>query len=131
MSGEYFRERDSRTFKEPPKSQPKLRMSENPPPYLTSSPNKFHCELQLPGAGHGWGAQHAGSTGQISSGIEECLIGCVGRTKVSVIQDVEELYAKLHVETLRDSGNVVVLEHREVQILQSWANNAIAPGIAA
>lgn len=44
------------------------------------------------------------------AGIEERLISRVGRPKVCVVQDVEELSTELHIEPFRDSRDVVVLD---------------------
>ena len=48
-----------------------------------------------------------------------------------MIQDVKDLHAELYVEILRDSLDVVVLEHREVQIGNARAYQDISPGISA
>ena len=48
-----------------------------------------------------------------------------------MIHDIKHLEAKLYIEVLRDALDVVVLEDREVQTCDAWANHDIASGIAA
>src|ERR1700682_299562 len=48
-----------------------------------------------------------------------------------MIHDIEHLHAELYVEVLRDSLDVSVLEHGEVQIGHAGADNSIAASITA
>src|SRR5581483_10935964 len=48
-----------------------------------------------------------------------------------MIQDVEKLGTELHIESLRDTANVVVLEQGEIQLGDARARNNIPPRIAA
>ena len=43
------------------------------------------------------------------------VVGCGGRRKVGVVENVEDLGAELHVEALRNSLERHVLEQREIQ----------------
>src|SRR5690348_10859440 len=66
----------------------------------------------------------------MAAGVEERLIRSIRRPKVCVVKDVEELSTELHIERLRDSGDVVVLEYGDIQILQSWTYDAIPAGVS-
>ena len=48
-----------------------------------------------------------------------------------MIQDVKNLGAKLHVKYFGDFPDVIVLEHREVQVGYSGSNQDVSPGITA
>src|SRR6266478_1512923 len=61
--------------------------------------------------------------------IRVCRRG--GRSKVWMIENVEDLGAELNVESLGNSLNVIILEKREVQRCDAWANQDVAPCIAA
>src|ERR1700686_2210312 len=52
------------------------------------------------------------------------------RSEIGPIQDIEELRPKLHVETLRDPLDVVVLEQRKIEVDESWPDHRVAAGIA-
>ena len=47
-----------------------------------------------------------------------------------MVHDVEHLDSKLHVEILRDSLDAIVLEHGEIQTLDSWTDYDVPAGIA-
>src|SRR5712692_10651528 len=47
-----------------------------------------------------------------------------------MVEDIEDLSTELHVEILRNSFNVIILEHGEIQGRQTRAINDIASGIA-
>src|SRR2546427_2643255 len=59
------------------------------------------------------------------------VVGSRGRREVGVVHNVEDLGAELHVEVLRDTLDVVVLEHREVQIRDAWADQDVPACIAS
>src|SRR5580692_2199886 len=46
-----------------------------------------------------------------------------------MIQDVKNLRAKLHVKCFGDFRDVIVFEHREVQVGYSRSNQDVSPGI--
>ena len=54
----------------------------------------------------------------------------IGRRKVRVVQDIEELRTELNIEIFRDSRHAKILEDREVDGGKSRTIQAIASGIA-
>src|SRR5258708_38873867 len=98
---------------------------------LKEQENLFQGNLNPPGRG--------GSRGQPARHRiwESCSIKNVrvrwrgGRSKVWMIENVEYLRTELNVESLRDTLDVIVLKQREVQRGDAWANQDVAPCIAA
>src|ERR1700682_2897109 len=98
------------------------------------SPDKFQSELKLArrcGCGR---QQTCGSPrwGQRrSAGIENVrMVGRDRDSEVGVVQDVENLSAKLHIETLRDPFDRIILKQRKVEIREARASKDVAPRIA-
>jgi len=48
-----------------------------------------------------------------------------------VVENVENLNPELYVEIFRDSPDVVVFEHREIQGCYAWADHDVATCVAA
>src|SRR2546427_7125948 len=91
----------------------------------------FDCELNFPRCCGGTG-QRTSHGVQVSSTIEDVRVrGGGGRSKVDVIQNVEDLRTELHVESLRDPFDVIVFKQREVQRCDARADQNVAAGIAA
>src|ERR1700730_13117776 len=53
-----------------------------------------------------------------------------GLAKVRAVQDIEECGAELHIETLRNSPDGIVLEDREIEVNQARPRDDVAPGIS-
>src|SRR5258708_15196884 len=69
-----------------------------------------------------------------SRSIKDVGIGVSGRLrrrKVRVVEDIKHLHAELYVEVLRDSLDVVVFEHGEIQAGDPGADHDVSAGIPA
>jgi len=91
-------------------------------------PNDFQCELNLACRGLRDGEPAEGRY-RDSGGVERHEVAD-RRREVGVIQDVKELGPELDVEGLRDSSDVVVLNHGEINVEQPWSNDCVAPQVA-
>jgi len=61
--------------------------------------------------------QHTCYAGRCSCPIEDGrIVGGSGRSKVGVIEKIEDLQAELYVESLRDPPDVIVFENGKVQV---------------
>src|ERR1700730_16455718 len=77
-------------------------------------PTELQGELNLP-RGCCRRSQQAGGPGRSSCGIEDVgVVGGYGHGEVRMVQDIKELRPKLCIEVLRNSLDVVVLEHGEI-----------------
>src|ERR1700687_544528 len=91
--------------------------------------DNFQRELDLP-------LRHARPNDLSPNGVHRPIpledvraIGSDGRTKIGMIENVENLGAELDVECLRESLDVVILEHREVQVLYARTDQDVPPSI--
>ena len=50
-------------------------------------------------------------------------------SEIRMIQDIKKFRPELHVEILRDSFDVIILKHRNIQVRRSWSNQNVAAGI--
>src|SRR5580704_12163978 len=91
-------------------------------------PHKLQRKLNL-ARGCGCSSDVASTSYESAGSVENLVVGC-RRIKISMIERVENLYAKLNVKRLRNTLDGIVLEQREVKVDQAWSNQAVAPGIA-
>src|SRR5580700_2685004 len=92
-------------------------------------PDKLQRELHLTREGRCRTRQNTRIVGRAGGGKN--LPGSrAGRIKVGVVCDIENLPAELDVERVRDAGNWIVLEEREIKILEARTINRVAGGIA-
>ena len=59
------------------------------------------------------------------------MVGQRGHGEVGAVEHVEELCPELHVESLRDASNRVVLEQGEVKVRQSRSDQDVTAGVPA
>src|SRR6202022_3952295 len=52
------------------------------------------------------------------------------RNEIRVVKDVENLRPELQIETLRNRSDVIILDHREIQVGESRADQNVASGVA-
>src|SRR6266481_160635 len=95
------------------------------------SENKLDGELDLPLRDRRPGQQTRPPTQRPIGQKDVTVVGDRGRGEVGMIQDVEDLGTKLHVEILRDALDAIVLEDGEVQIRDAWADQDVPAGVAS
>jgi hypothetical protein len=92
-------------------------------------PDDFHCELNVTRLGSQ--VINAPGTGWRSVRIKNRTAVCrLGWCEVRVVQDVENLRAKLNVESFRDAVDWVVLKHGKVHVDEFRPDYAVTTGIA-
>src|SRR5437016_3977846 len=104
--------------------------------HISTSPNDLQRELDLPR----WnqrcddlaelGIARPVSEDRLHGAATGVWVQC-RRSKISPVQDIEHLRPKLYVERLRDSRDVVVLQHGEIDAEQSGSDDRIASQVAA
>ena len=100
-------------------NRPRLKSNQNL--YLELK-DYLHRKLSLPRR-CGCTAQRTSHGIQVSSTIEDVRVRWGGGWgKVGMIENVEDLRAELHIESLRDPLDVIVLEQREVQRCDAWTD---------
>src|SRR6266436_4391986 len=90
----------------------------------------LHRKLNLPRC-CGGGSQRTRYRVGASSPIKNVRISRGGRrSKVWVIENIEDFGAELHVESLRDALDVSVLKQGEIQRGDAWANQNVTSCIS-
>src|SRR5260221_2351335 len=95
------------------------------------SENKLDGELDLPLRDRRPGQQTCPATQRPIGQKDVTVVGDRGRGEVGMIQDVEDLGTKLHVEIFRDALDAIVLEDGEVQIRDARTDQDVSAGIAS
>src|ERR1700730_5645329 len=92
--------------------------------------NDFDGELYFScrRAGSGQCASDAGGVPVTKEDVR--VVGRHRRRKISMVQEVKNLRAELHVEILGDLADVIIFEHREVHFRSARAGQDVAAGVA-
>ena len=97
--------------------------------FCTGLPNQFQRKLDFP-VRDLRSAKGAEACRCNAGGVQRFQVAGVGGCEVRVIQNVEELSAELDVEVFREPLDVGVLNNREIDIEQPWADNRVASQVA-